>query len=349
MLNELMNGPSGDVVMGLAQAAGAIALCAAVVLVCRSFAVHVELETAISLVRGLVQMVLVGAILAVLLHGNLLVGALILLGMTMAAAVTAARRARGVKDAVLLCFYAVSAGAGVVITAMLATEVLNADVAMLVPVGSMIVANAMNACAQSIERFRADVTTHVGQIEAALALGADPAATVAPFVQNAVYASLLPRLDMLKSLGLVWIPGVMAGMMVSGARPVYAGIYQFVVVAMIFAASGITGLVVTLLLRRRSFSPGAQLILKAGMVSSVRLLRHPKSSSHAERRSCCASLCPASPPSACGIAKSDCREGKHHMACTRFRRHRVRCFNGNRRWPWRGGSLRASSSLKRYG
>jgi len=35
----------------------------------------------------------------------------------------------------------------------------------------------------------------------------------------------LPRLDMLKSLGLVWIPGVMAGMMVSGVHPLYAGIY----------------------------------------------------------------------------------------------------------------------------
>ena len=103
---------------------------------------------------------------------------------------------------------------------------------MLVPVGSMILANAMNACAQATERFRAEVTAHVGQIEAGLALGADPAVTVAPYVQSAVYASLLPRLDMLKSLGLVWIPGVMAGMMVSGASPVYAGIYQFIIVAM---------------------------------------------------------------------------------------------------------------------
>jgi putative ABC transport system permease protein len=88
-----------------------------------------------------------------------------------------------------------------------------------------------------MERFRADVRAHVGQIEAALALGAAPAVTVAPFVQSGVYASLLPRLDMLKSLGLVWIPGVMAGMLVSGASPIYAGIFQFIIVAMILAAS----------------------------------------------------------------------------------------------------------------
>jgi putative ABC transport system permease protein len=68
--------------------------------------------------------------------------------------------------------------------------------------------------------------------------------------------------DMLKSLGLVWIPGVMAGMVVSGASPVYAGIYQFVIIAMILAASGITGMLAILLMRRRAFSPAAQLVLR---------------------------------------------------------------------------------------
>ena len=264
MIAELLNTLHSNIVMGMAQAAGAITLCAAVVLLCRRFAVHVERETAISLGRGLVQMVFVGMVLAVLLHGNLLVGVLILLGMTFAAAVTASRRARDIKDSLLLSFYAIAAGSGVVIAAMLATGTLTADIAVLVPVGSMIIANAMNACAQSVERFRADVAAHVGQIEAGLALGADPDATVAPYVQSAVYASLLPRLDMLKSLGLVWIPGVMAGMMVSGASPVYAGIYQFIIVAMILAASGIAGLVVTLLMRMRAFSPASQLTLRPG-------------------------------------------------------------------------------------
>ena len=66
----------------------------------------------LSLLRGLVQMVFVGMVLALLLHRNALVGMLILLAMTFAAAVTASRRAQGIKDALLLCFYAIAAGAG---------------------------------------------------------------------------------------------------------------------------------------------------------------------------------------------------------------------------------------------
>jgi putative ABC transport system permease protein len=52
-------------------------------------------------------------------------------------------------------------------------------------------------------------------------------------------------------------------MLVSGASPVYAGIFQFIVVAMILAASGIAGLVATLLMRARAFSSAAQLTLRA--------------------------------------------------------------------------------------
>jgi putative ABC transport system permease protein len=64
-----------------------------VVGLCRHFGVRVERETAISIARGFVQMVFVGIVLAVLLHGSLLIGATILLAMTFAAAVTASRRA----------------------------------------------------------------------------------------------------------------------------------------------------------------------------------------------------------------------------------------------------------------
>jgi putative ABC transport system permease protein len=262
MLHDLTSSLGSDVVVGIAQAAGAIALCLGVVALCRWFGVNVEREAASSMARGLVQMVIVGTILALLLNGGLLIGILILFGMTIAAAVTTSRRLPEINGALPLSLCAIAAGAGVVIIGMLATQTLHVQIAMLVPVGSMIIANAMNACAQAAERFKADVVAHVGQIEAGLTLGADPATTVAPYVKSAVYASLLPRLDMLKSLGLVWIPGVMAGMVLSGASPVYAGIYQFIIVAMILAASGITGLVVTVLMRMRIFTPAAQLTMR---------------------------------------------------------------------------------------
>ena len=145
-LPALMSNMGADVGLGLAQAAGAIVLCFAVVFVCRRVGVHVERETAISVGRGLVQMVAVGVVLALLLHGRLLIGAAILLLMMVAAAITAAPRVEPIAGARLLAFAAIGLGSGVVIAFMLATGVLHADITTLVPVGSMIIANAMNAC-----------------------------------------------------------------------------------------------------------------------------------------------------------------------------------------------------------
>ena len=73
---------------------------------------------------------------------------------------------------------------------------------------------------------------------------------------------MIPRLDSLSSLGIVWIPGLMAGMIIAGGNPVYAAVYQFVVIAMIYAASGLTALVSTLLLRPRAFTAAEQLALR---------------------------------------------------------------------------------------
>jgi hypothetical protein len=53
----------------------------------------------------------------------------------------------------MVAFWAIGAGAGVVIAAMIATGTLQITIAMLV-----LVADAVNACAQAAKRFRADVT-----------------------------------------------------------------------------------------------------------------------------------------------------------------------------------------------
>jgi hypothetical protein len=53
-------------------------------------------------------------------------------------------------------------------------------------------------------------------------------------------------------------------------------------------------------------------------------------------------------PSAVQTIRDEWRkQWKDGVACTRFRRHRVRCFDGAGGGSWRGVSLRGSSSLRR--
>jgi putative ABC transport system permease protein len=251
-----------EILLGLTQAGIAAALVLAVTLLARTRAIHMEREVVIALIRGLVQIVAVGSILVLLLQGPGFTSIFILLAMMLAAATIAARRAKGIQDAFKVSLYGISLGSGLVIALMTALGVIDVEMTSLIPLGSMLIANAMNSNALALDRFKGEVQSHTGEIEAGLALGADPKVVVTPYVRAAVHASMIPRVDTLRSLGIVWIPGVMAGMVLAGSDPVYAAIYQFVVIAMIFAASALTSLVSTLLIRSRAFSPAEQLILR---------------------------------------------------------------------------------------
>lgn len=260
MINQLFHSPAA---VAAAQAAVAFVFALLTVLLARQQGIHVERESVIALVRGLVQMVAVGLVLVALFGAPAWASAPVLAAMIVFASITAGRRAKDIPGGFVVSLISIAIGAGAMIAVLAFLGVMSNNINTLVPVGSMLIANAMNSCAQALERFRADVTSHVGRVEAALALGADPKASVQPYVRSAVHASFIPRIDTLRSLGIVWIPGLMAGMTLTGSNPVYAAVYQFVVIALIFASSGITAILSTLLIRGRAFSQAEQLTLRA--------------------------------------------------------------------------------------
>ena len=263
MLNTLI---SHQVIMGLLQAGAAIALALVVTWIARTRAIHLEREVVVALIRGLVQVVAVGSILGLLLGGPRWTSVIILAAMVAAAATISARRAEGIPDAFRVSLYSIGFGSAVVIIPMTLLGAIDSSISSLVPVGSMLIANAMNSNALALDRFKAEVLSHSGQIEAGLALGAKPQVTVRPYVQASIQAAMIPRVDTLRSLGIVWIPGIMAGMILAGTNPVYAAIYQFVVIAMIFAAAGLTSLASMLLIRSKAFSDADQLVLRSKVV-----------------------------------------------------------------------------------
>ncbi len=245
--------------LGLAQAGIAAALALAVAAYARTRGIHLVQEASISLGRGISQIILIGLILAVILKAPWWTGPLLLLAMIGMAAKTSSSRARGFPNVLRISLLAIGFGAGATILMMTLTGVIERSTASLVPIGSMLIANAMNANALALDRFRSEIQSHTGEIETALSLGATPAVTVAPYVRNALRASLIAPLDNLRSLGIVWIPGVMAGMILSGSPALYASIYQFVVLAMILGSAGMTCMLGTHLMQRGAFTKADQL------------------------------------------------------------------------------------------
>ena len=253
-----------QVALGFAQAAIAAVLALLVILLARRRNIHLESDTAIALARGLVQIIVVGSLLVLLMKAPRWSSVFLLAGMIVAAGSISAKRAKGIPGAHKVSTYSIAVGAGAVTAVMTWAGVIDTAVTSLIPVGSMLIANAMNTNGLTLNRFRSEVLAHAGEIETALALGASPETTIAGYTEASIHSSLIPAIDNLRSLGIVWIPGLMTGMLLSGSNPLYAAIYQFVVIAMILAASGLTSLLSTMMIRAHVFSAAEQLVLREG-------------------------------------------------------------------------------------
>lgn len=252
-----------DLERGILDCAIAGSLALLVLLLARRRAPGLLRELPIAELRGAVQIVLVGMILAFLLHGPRWVAVPVLAGMVLAAADIVRRRAKRIEGAFPLILGSILSGAGLVLLLMVVTSVIPMTIAILIPVGSMVIANTMNTLSLFLDRLRGEVVAHTGEIESALALGATPEAALRPGLQAAYRACLIPSIDNIRSLGIVWIPGIMAGMVLSGTSPVFAALYQFVVLTTIFSASALTCLVASRLVTRRLFSENEQLLLRS--------------------------------------------------------------------------------------
>jgi putative ABC transport system permease protein len=107
----------------------------------------------------------------------------------------------------------------------------------MIPIGGMIIGNALNVYTQSIERFKGEVKNTIETIEGMIALGA-PLKEALSFASKAsVKAAMIPTLNMLQTVGIIHIPGITTGMLLAGADPLTAISYQLAVMYMMVAVS----------------------------------------------------------------------------------------------------------------
>jgi putative ABC transport system permease protein len=129
----------------------------------------------------------------------------------------------------------------------------------LIPLGGIIIGNAMNGAALAGERLRRTLQASRNEIETHLCLGASPQQAIAPYRRDAVRAGLIPTINTMMVAGLVQLPGILTGQMLSGVSPEEATSYQILIMFMLAFATLITTLLVTIGITRQSFTAAAQL------------------------------------------------------------------------------------------
>ncbi|MCK5183372.1 MAG: ABC transporter permease [Candidatus Heimdallarchaeota archaeon] len=252
----------------------ALAFILLLVLISLSFWQKTKLELKLiwSFLRGTIQIVLFGSILS-LIFGirKLWMLYLILFLMCLFAAFTNAR-SYPYSRLFLIGFIAITSSSIVIMTLVMFSYIipgfegiipLDPDTLELtgeyvIPIGSMVISFAMRVSGIAIERVKSDIIKSKGNIEAALALGDSPYRAIQNILRESYRAGLTPTINRVASLGIVTIPGLMAGMIIGGVPPVEAAIYQIVIFLMLLSASFITSIITNILFTKQFFTKKQQ-------------------------------------------------------------------------------------------
>jgi putative ABC transport system permease protein len=131
----------------------------------------------------------------------------------------------------------------------------------LIPLAGIVLGSAMNGAAIAGERLVSTITSSRLEIETHLSLGATPQQAVELYRKDAIRAGLIPILNQMMVVGLVTLPGIITGQLLSGIDPLNAASYQILILFMLAFASLTTTVLVTQGLARQFFNAQAQLQL----------------------------------------------------------------------------------------
>lgn len=219
--------------VGWVQVALLLGLMAVAVAVSAGLRLGLSRDLAVGTARSVVQLSVVGFVIGWVFQQDTWYWVLLLLaGMALVAGHTGARRTRVRLPGLTWLFVAVLVLVSALVLLYVSEVVLGLrewNPRYLIPLGGMLLGNAMNSATLTVERLVAELRQHTGDVEALLALGASPGQAVQRYRQAAIVAALAPSLNAMLTVGIVTLPGMMTGQMLGGTAPFQAAMYQLLI------------------------------------------------------------------------------------------------------------------------
>lgn len=234
--------------------AAALALLLALALAAhRTAGYAMERPVVVAAARAVVQLGVAALVIAAVVR-SLVLSVLLLVVMFAIGVLTTTRRVEA-PTAWPWAATAMAAGVVPVLAIVLATGTIPPEGIAIIPVGGIIIGNAMTAHTLLGRRVFAALREEHSIYEACLSLGLLPAQAVGEIIHRRAPEALLPGLDQVKTTGVVTLPGAFIGVMLGGGSPAQAATAQVLVLFGIMAAQTVTVMVGERLVTARRLVP----------------------------------------------------------------------------------------------
>ncbi len=110
----------------------------------------------------------------------------------------------------------------------------------LIPITGMILGNILTANTVGLTNYSVFIKNGKKSIQSALCFGATKYEALLPFISKSFRLAITPTLTSMGTMGLVSLPGMMTGQLLSGVFPIIAIKYQILIMLAIFVASSVS-------------------------------------------------------------------------------------------------------------
>ncbi|MGM0499725.1 MAG: ABC transporter permease [Bacillota bacterium] len=109
-----------------------------------------------------------------------------------------------------------------------------------IPLSGMLIGNSMTGISLGVNHLVNGFRDNKDLIENYLMLGAEPEAAVKKISNRAFYNAVLPTINSMMGMGIVFLPGMMTGQILAGASPIIAIKYQIAIMMGILGSVTLT-------------------------------------------------------------------------------------------------------------
>lgn len=219
-----------------------------------------EKDTIISVIRAVIQLIIVGYILKYIIHLN---NVLLTLAMTLIiifnAAYNAMKRDPNPDRKFWHSLIAELVGSYLVLAILIFSGAIKPLPMQVIPITGMIAGNEMVAVGLCYKTLNASFHDQRQQVLEKLALGADIKLASQTILRRSIKTAMQPTIDSAKTVGLVNLPGMMSGLIFASVDPVYAIKYQIMITFMLLAATALGSVIAGYLAYKNYFNSRLQL------------------------------------------------------------------------------------------
>lgn len=133
------------------------------------------------------------------------------------------------------------------------------DPRYFIPLAGMLVGNSMTGISLGVKSLLEGMTTQRNQVEQALILGATPQDATRGIINQTFDSAIMPTINSMLGMGIVFLPGMMTGQILSGTVPTTAIAYQIAIMLAILGAVSLTVIMLLQLGYKTFFNTADQL------------------------------------------------------------------------------------------